>query len=173
MTYNSFPYIFGSIVANVQNKFAESDITPFYDFGTTVEVINRLKQKTDSVQKYPLIWYLIDGSVTEDVGLDRANHRTVKSVTVIICNETDQNFTSDERYQFNFIPILRPIYDALISEITNSRLVRSSNGVTHQYHENLFWGKEGLYGHVGNIADDRLDAIVITGLDLMIIENCN
>lgn len=63
------------------------------------------------------------------------------------------------------------IYDVLMFHMKASRLVRSSNGYEHEYYENLFWGNEGLYELLEN-SDDMLDAIIIKGLDLMLIESC-
>lgn len=176
MIYRPTPYIIKDIVDVMRDKFSEDKILPYFDFGTTVEVVNRLKAKSDaeeySDKRYPLIWYLIDGSVKEDVGDIRSNVRVAKNVTIIICNQTEREFTSTERYDKNFIPVLRPIYEAFMYHMKSSTLVRSSNGYTHEYYENLFWGNEGLYGATGNIFDDMLDAIIIKGLDLMLIESC-
>lgn len=176
MIYRPVPYIIKEIVDNLRNKYTEEKILPYFDFGTTVEVVNRLKKKSEhpdySEKRYPLIWYLIDGSIKEDVGNIRSNVRIAKNVTIIICNQTTRDFTSTERYENNFIPVLRPIYDAFMLQMKNSNLVRSTNGYEHEYYENLFWGNEGLYGATGNIFDDMLDAIIIKGLDLLLIESC-
>ena len=176
MIYRPVPYIIKDIVETLRNEYTEEKILPYFDFGTTVEVVNRLKIKSDSAEysdkRYPLIWYLIDGSVKETVGDIRSNNRLAKDVTIIICNQTTREFTATERYENNFIPVLRPIYDALMYHMKASRMVRSSNGYEHEYYENLFWGNEGLYGATGNIFDDMLDAIIIKGLDLMLIESC-
>lgn len=176
MIYRPVPYIIKDIVDNLRDKYTEEKILPYFDFGTTIEVVNRLKIKSESPdhsdKRYPLIWCLIDGSVKESVGDIRSNNRVAKDVTIIICNQTDRDFTATERYENNFIPVLRPIYDAFMYHMKISKLVRSSNGYQHEYYENLFWGNEGLYGATGNIFDDMLDAIIIKGLDLMLIESC-
>lgn len=176
MIYRPVPYIIKDIVDNLRDKYTEEKILPYFDFGTTVEVVNRLKAKSEVLQysdkRYPLIWFLIDGSVKESVGDVRSNNRIAKGLTIIICNQTEREFTSTQRYETNFIPVLRPIYDAFMYHMKTSTLVRSSNGFEHEYYENLFWGNEGLYGATGNIFDDMLDAIIIKGLDLMIIEKC-
>jgi len=173
MIYRPVPYVIKDIVDTLRDKFSEEKVLPYFDFGTTVEVVNRLKQKSESPtysdKRYPLIWYLIDGSVKEEVVLGK---RIVKNVTIIICNQTTREFTSTERYENNFTPILRPLYDAFMINMKNSTLVRSSDNYKHEYYENLFWGNEGLYGATGNIFDDMLDAIIIRGLDLSLIESC-
>jgi len=158
MIYRPLPYIIGDIVGDLA----------FYDYGVPNEIVNKLKQKSDAATKYPLIWFMVDGSVKYEVG----RFYTKCKITIIICNETSKNFTAAERYETNFIPILRPLYEGLMAKFENSRLVRSSDGYPHNYYENLFWGKDGLYGHTGNIFDDMLDAIIIENLEFTLINKC-
>lgn len=148
----------------------------FYDYGTTLEVTNRLRQKTDSDnyydKKYPLIWYLIGDSVKEEIDDKKATRRKVVENSIIICTETRAEYSSEERYTKVFKPILRPLYDSFIYELKLNKELRSLDSYNHAYYENLFWGKNGLYGHEGNIFNDKIDAIIIDSLDLLIIETC-
>lgn len=176
MTYRPLAHIIGDVVKMVRDDFTPEKVIPFYDYGTTIEVVNRLKRKTESPEweykKYPLIWYVIDGSVKESVENNKSAVRTVSNCSLIICTQTLSELTSEERYAQNFIPVLRPIYEAFFFQLKKSNLLKSSNYFNHTCYENLFWGKEGLYGHQGNIFDDRLDAIIIDNLELSIIEKC-
>ena len=148
----------------------------FYDYGTTLEVANRLRTKTDSDnyydKKYPLIWYVIGDSVEEEIDSKKATPRRVLSNSIIICTETAAEYSSKERYANVIKPILRPLYDSFISKIKLNPSLRSLNGFKHKYYENLFWGRNGLYSHDGNIFNDKIDAIIIDSLDLLIIETC-
>jgi len=158
MIYRPLPHIIGDIVGGLA----------FYDYGAPNEIVNKLKLKSDAATKYPLIWYMIDGSVKQEVG----SKYTKCNCTIIICNETSKDFSAAERYENNFIPILRPLYEGLMARFEKSLLVRSPERYVHTYYENLFWGKEGLYGHTGNVFDDMLDAIIIENLQFFIIEKC-
>lgn len=176
MIYRPITHLIGDIVAEVRSDFSLEGVIPFYDYGVTLEVVNRLKQKTQNpdyeYKKYPLIWYLIDGSIEELVADNLSNKRTVQNATVIICTQTDATYTSEDRFNNTFIPILRPLYDSFMFHLKRSNLVRSTDYFKHTYHENLFWGRDGLYGHTANIFDDKLDAIIIENLQLSIIEKC-
>lgn len=171
MIYKPLAYIIEDIVAKVALSFS-----CFYDFGTTNEVVNRLTAKTESDthfdKKYPLIWFVIGNSVEEEVNPRAAVRRSATDVSIIICTETLAEYTSRERYANNFIPILRPLYDAFLHELSFNKEVKSKNGFVHSYYENLFWGRNGLYGNEGNIFNDRLDAIIIDKLELLVIESC-
>lgn len=158
MDYRSLPYIIGDIVGDLA----------FYDYGVPLEIVNKLKLKSDATKKYPLIWYLIDGSVKQEVG----TKYTGCNITLVICNETNSSFSAKQRYENNFVPVLRPLYDALMIRFKKSLLVRSHERFPHNYYENLFWGKEGLYGHVGNVFDDKVDAIIIENLKFFLINKC-
>lgn len=176
MTYRPLAYAIEDVVTAVRDSYSPEQIVPYYDFGVALEVVNRLKLKSNTVEfrkaKYPLIWYLIDGSVQENVDYRKTNPREVQNVTIIICKETKVDFSARERYENNIIPTLRPLYDLFIHHLGKSKELKSDNKLNHGYSENLFWGREGLYGHEGNIFDDRLDAIIIDNLNLRVIESC-
>lgn len=176
MIYRPIVDIIEEVVTEVRNDFTSEQNIPFYDYGTTLEVVNRLRMKTDSNQfydkKYPLIWYVIGDSINEEVDSKKATKRQVKSNTIIICTKTKAEYSSKERYTNVIKPILRPLYDLFMLKLKQNKTVRSIDGFKHEYYENLFWGRAGLYGHDGNIFNDRLDAIIIDSMDLFIIETC-
>lgn len=177
MIYRPVPHIIGDIVDMVREKFTEEQKIPYYDYGSAIEVVNRLKRKSNNPdlesERYPLIWFLINDNIKEvvqPVGLQ--NPRIVQNVTIIICTNSKQDFSSAERYQNTIIPTLRPLYESFMFNLRKSNLFKSNNNYTHNYYENLFWGRDGLYGHSGNITNDKLDAIIIDDLDLRIVETC-
>lgn len=181
MIYKPVPHIIGDIVAEVRKEFsgteeAPNGTIPYYEYGTALEVVNTLSRKTESQEfsdkKYPLIWFLIKDSIKQEVDLKKANHRKVSDITLIFCTETIADYVASERYDNTFIPTLRPLYDAFVYYLRRSNQLASKNGFKHNYYENLFWGRDGLYGHTGNIFNDRLDAIIVDNLDLFIIEKC-
>lgn len=175
MTYKPLPRIIEEIAPS---QVVINDVLTniYYDFGVAIEVVNRLKLKTTDpilrAKKYPLIWFLIQDSVKEDIDYRKNPVRNTNEISIIICTETEKGFTSAERYDNVILPILRPIYDSFIINIKKSKLVKSKTKFFHEYSENLFWGANGLYGHIGNIFDDNIDAIIIENLDLSIVNNC-
>lgn len=176
MGYNPLSYLIENVVDQVRENYTAEKTIPYYDFGVALEVVNRLKQKTDSDlyynKKYPLIWHLINGSVEEKVDNKKTNPREAQNVTIIICTQTDQNYSARERYENIIIPILRPLYESFMFHLNKSKELKSIDKFSHDYSENLFWGRDGLYGHEGNVFDDRVDAIIIDNLPLKIIESC-
>ena len=177
MDYNPVSYLIEEIVTKVRLNYSEEQIVPYFDFGVTLEVVNRLKEKTESSthsdKKYPLIWHLINSAVNEIIDNNKTNPREVTNLTIIFCTETDENFTSRERYDNKIIPTLRPMYDLFMKYLKESKKLKSVDNFKHDYSENLYWGREGLYGHEGNIFDDRLDAIIIDNLNLRVVESCS
>lgn len=171
MTYKPVPYVIGEVVAEVAKKF-----TVYYDYGTTLEVVNRLSVKSESSQffdkKYPLIWMLIGDNIKEEIDYNKAIKRKAIGVSIIICSQTKREYSSKERYEHLFIPVLRPLYDEFIKQLKLNKSIGSENKYNHTYYENLFWGRNGLYGREGNIFNDMIDAIVIDDLDLLVLQNC-
>lgn len=177
MTYRPVPQVFGDIIDMVREKFTEEKKIPYYEYGSAVEVVNRLKRKANNQnlenERFPLVWFLIKDSVKEEVTTAGVqNARMAKDITIIICTNSKQEYSSVERYENTIKPILRPIYDSIIFHLKKSNLFKSSNSYSHDYYENLFWGRDGLYGHTGNITNDKIDAIIIDNLDLRIVETC-
>lgn len=176
MIYRPIVDIIGDVVSDVRLDFTQDNIIPFYDYGTTLEVVNRLSAKTKSDdfydKKYPLIWYLIGDSIKEEVDNKKSIKRQVTDISIIICTETNAEYTSEERYTNVIKPILRPLYDSFMSKLKLNKQLKSIDGFKHNYFENLYWGRNGLYGHEGNIFNDLIDAIIIDSMDLFIIETC-
>jgi len=176
MIYKPIPHIIEDIVSEVRKNYTPENVQPFYEYGTALEVVNTLSRKTENTEfydkKYPLIWFLIKDSIKQEVSLKNANKRMVEGVTIIFCMETSADYLAADRYTNTFIPVLRPLYDLFVHYLQRSNQVASKNGFQHTYYENLFWGRNGLYGHTGNIFNDKLDAIILDDLDLFIIEKC-
>lgn len=176
MIYRPISHLIGEVVTAVRKSYSLDNILPYYEYGTELEVVNRLRKKSEhslyAEQRYPLVWHLIKDSVHEEVDSRVALRRKVLDVTLIFCMQTSPDYSSEQRYANVFIPVLRPLYDLFMFHLKSSVLIQSLDMYKHNYYENLFWGSSGLYGVSGNVFDDRLDAIVIDGLELLVIEKC-
>lgn len=172
--------IFGDIVAAVSGKLTanfkliDPKITGIhYEHGHPVEIIETLRQKDESnkykFSKYPLVALFQD--FPEDH--NRSDGLIDASLHVVICRSTDNKYKAKDRYAYNFIPYLYPIYEELLRQIDRHPF---SVGYEqrHTKIDRLYWGKEGLYGNEGNMFDDYLDAIEINNLRLLlnIHKNC-
>ena len=146
---------------------------PYYDYGHPREIFNTLSEKTKNdtfkYQKYPLIFLWLD--IEEDVN----DYRTIEEdIMIVIITSTEQNYKALNRTDNIFIPILHPLYDDLIKYIKRSMYVTSNEESDNKYHhkkkDRYYWGTEDDFGNMGNIGNDYLDAVVISGLNLELIK---
>ena len=180
LIYKPLPFLISDIVDKVRINFDTNEVKvfPIFDYGTGIEIVNRLSEKDGDIdnfnKKYPLIWlYFKDSVLSENVDPTKGiRSRNPIDVTIVICAESKQEYTSKERYDNTIIPTLRPLYEMFMYYLNRSAKVKSIDGFKHKYTENLFWGRDGLYGHTGNILNDKVDAIIIENLNLQIIESC-
>lgn len=128
-----------------------------YEHGHPVEIIETLMQKDRSqtliFNKYPLV------ALFQDFPEKWLNEYQMEAtVNIIICNSTVNTLKAKERYDRNFIPVLYPIYDELISQIEKhpNTIGYSPN---HTKVDRLYWGRNGLYGNKANTFNDYLDAV--------------
>lgn len=138
--------------------------------GHPIEIIETLNQyNADPVykdKKYPLIALFQD--FRERMNTDVGIYADV-SLNIIIANFTLNTYKAPERYDNNFNPILYPIYETLLKEITRSGYFMGyADNISHDKFDRLYWGRDGLYGKEGNIFSDFIDAIEIQNLNLLI-----
>jgi hypothetical protein len=147
-----------------------------YMHGHPLEIINRLKQKDKGqsarFNKYPLIALFQDfpeESTANNVGIE-----TEATLHFIIAKGTKREYIASERYEYNFVPFLYPIYEEFLRQIVadKSFQVYSVDRLQRQKWDRLYWGRSGLYGNEGNIFNDYLDVIEIKNLKLKIIKAC-
>jgi len=144
-----------------------------YQYGTGYEIIETLNQMSlndTNVNKYPLICLFLD--VKEEFGTAPGIYSNIPELRIAICNSTDSNFKAYQRDELNFKPILTPIYQSLLRQIslTKNTFVGVGNpeNLRHDAKRNYFWGREGVYGKEGAVFNDKLDAIEITFRNLKI-----
>jgi hypothetical protein len=152
---------------------SDTDLMPFYMYGHRLEIANRLTEKTkDPVfkyQKYPLIALRLP--VTEFVsdGMWRF------TLNIAILTFTDKKYTSDQRYEHVFRPVLYPLYQRFLEEIRNSGLFvwpQDQEFPEHTKIDRLYWGTQYSEGNEKNIFNDPIDAIEIIDLKLNQVVKC-
>jgi len=141
-----------------------------YLHGHHLDIIKTLQEYTTSGNKgkeFPLVALLQD--IEETVEVDGL--QATASVTVVICTDTDPNYNSAQRYTNTFTPLLYPLYEEFIKQLRLSPYIAS---VSPEYKkiDRLYWGREGLFGNTGNIFDNYIDAIELTGIELRILRTC-
>lgn len=172
--HREFANIVNKISLNLTNslKLVDDNITGVhYQYGHPLEIIKTIGNFDNGVaskfNKYPLVAFFLDSRV------DRSNpeyygEQTVNMAIIRACKNPNQ--TAKERDEFNFIPVLDPIYRALIREIQNrGDIFQLERGhVPHSAINRYYWGKEGMFGNDGNIFNDWVDAIEINNMKLRI-----
>lgn len=165
----TFVDIIGDIVEQVRAEW-DNDSEPYYLYGHPLEIFNILAEKSKSesfkYSKYPLIALYQD--FEESVNITET---IVENITIVIMTETSRTYKAPNRYTNTFTPTLQPLYELLIKYIKRSTYV-SSEDYQHTKIDRLYWGKSDEFGNSGNIGNDALDAIVISNLDLKMIDNC-
>lgn len=137
--------------------------------GHLAEVVETLRQKNDveeeRYKKYPLIALIHDypENVTNAPGI-----QSEPELRLIIVNSTDPTYKAPQRLELNFKPVLYPIYEAFIEELTKSVLNMGYGKPPHRKTDRLYWGREKLIGNAANIFEDWVDCIELQNLKLKV-----
>lgn len=120
-------------------------------------LIEKDESDTYKYQKYPLITLIQD--FKERPGGDLYLYDL--DFTLLILEETKQEWHSLDRYENVFEPILYPIYELLLTAMEDSFDLRT-NGINSFRPEKIdrtYWGVEGVFGNDALIFNDYLDGI--------------
>ena len=169
----SYPVIVDLFEAIVKKT---SDAMPYvvhFQQGHMLEIINTVKEMSadpDTDKRYPLIAFQHD--ITEqatDIG-------TEFEVTLFIVTATSPLYTSKQRSELNFKPVLTPVYNELINQIVRSGYFYEYTQLqvrkAHKRINHLFWGNSGVMGNEANIFGDAVDCIEVKGLKLTAMTTC-
>ncbi len=156
------------------NTPANVALMPYFLAGHRMEINKILLEKeADKVykyQKYPLIALRLD--VPEEVDEKGfVNYR----LNIVILTLTDKNWNYEQRKEAIFIPVLIPLYERFIAELSNVGLFQWEGDTRRPPHTRIlrpFWGTEGKEGNEKYIFSDPLDAIEIVNLELKSIKKC-
>lgn len=173
MTNNQYLVdVFDEIVSDVREDYdTQLNERPYYLYGHPLDINNVLTQKSNNAEfkykKYPLIALVQD--FTETHG--SFPYFYTASPKILIVHSTQQAYNSEQRYENVFKTILYPIYNKLIQNLLDSRLIDNSiiEQLPHKKTDRLYWGKAGIQGNERKIFNDFLDAIEIDFTDLKII----
>jgi len=152
-----------------------------YNYGHPIEIANTLietsKMEITRDKRFPLLALITDFSEKKD----SPDYYCKASLYFLIANLTDPTLKADERTEINFRPVLHPIYEEFIRQIQRSKhfLIEYNQNVPHtqtdRYYwgrngtfDNNVWGKTGIYGEEGNILNDKVDVIEISGLEIKV-----
>lgn len=141
---------------------------PYFIDGHLLDVAKQLVMKNNSVapnkfKKYPLIVLEQDFDMNKLDGV-----YTRASLNFVIVNRTQGDYNTKQRREFNFTPVLDPLYMDFIDALSNFEgleVVSDEWEVTRRY----YWGSQFVDK---NIFNDWLDAIEIKNLNIETVINC-
>ena len=152
-----------------------ASITPDlgYVFGSAEYFKDWLDEKSKAGKaKFPLV--VLFNPITENRN-DAAYYSTCK-VNLLIACMTQKEWSNEQRKEYSFENVLRPIYKALLGALKADK--RLDFGYTtlvrHDYSENYSYGKYGAWvDRSGEMVSEPIDAIDIRNLELKIKQiNC-
>jgi hypothetical protein len=157
--------MFEEIVANVRAKYDEANnLEPYFDYGHILDILSKLTAKDDNdvnkFRKYPLICLILDQKETHGTSV---NYQYTFAPRLLIVTSTQKEYTSQDRTNNTFKPILYPIYDLLIEEVKKYKYFgfEPRSLWPHDKYDRYSWGASEIFGNVGVIFNDYLDGIEI------------
>jgi hypothetical protein len=161
-----------AVVAKVNTALTAANFgtTPvYYMYGHPKEIANRLQEltnsPTESHKKFPLIILFTD--ITIDKSLLGFYGST--SLRMLIANFTLPEYTSVQRTEINFKPILHPIKKELINQIDRHARFTYEDELTYKETDMYYYGSQI---NDKNIFNDHIDAIELRDIKLNIKNKC-
>lgn len=170
----SLPKIIGEVVDSVSTEMLATiqAYNPVvskmsYLYGNWKEISLQLsKYNLNEIEKgkyFPLFLLI------EDILVERRSDTNIygvaTGVNVIICYKTLNTFTSAQREDKTFAPILRPLYHSFLKHLQKHMAVNlySDRFINHNVLERKFWGMDD---HTQNALGYHIDAIDISNLEI-------
>lgn len=161
-----------AIVANVNTALTAANFSTmpvYYMYGHPKEIAIRLQELTNSPteghKKFPLIILFTD--ITIDKSLIGFYGST--SIRMLIANFTLPEYTSVQRTEINFKPILHPIKKELLNQIDRHARFTYEDELTYKETDMYYYGSQI---NDKNIFNDHIDAIELRDIKLNIKNKC-
>lgn len=141
-----------------------------YTFGNGQYVKDRLDELSETPKgnemKFPLIALFCPFKETRN----DPNYYSKAKVNILIACSTKQQWSNEQRREYSFAYILRPIYRRLIEVLKRDNRLDFGykNIVPHEYSENYSYGRYGAHTGTGEKVSEPIDAINITNLELTV-----
>lgn len=170
--FRYFPYIVRDIVSAIRSEYDSIDeIKPVFEFGTYLELTKQVQIKDQiDATKYPLVWLVWEASESVQNWSSKISY-TVRP-RIFICNFTNSDYSSVERYDSNFIGVLFPIWELFKKQLEFNKFVSIESQFNYTLADHLLWGESLGFQKNANILFDTLDAIEIKFDNLEINKIC-
>lgn len=172
MTTQFIPDVFSGLMPTIIDKVG---FDVFFEFGHYREIVRNQTMKSgnpNKPQRYPLLWLVMD--FEEHHGKYSAVYAE-GDFQIIIAMDTTADRTMQQRRDEVFLPILYPIYEALVQVILDTpKIVTIGTDLKHTKTDRPYWGGQDGYGNGEvNLFNDHIDAIQIKLPQLKIKDSCN
>lgn len=161
-----------AIIANSSINFGAIPKKVYFMHGHPKEVVSVLQSYTNSPamknQKYPLVALFRD--IREDLNEQLFGLGSSFKCRFVICTLTTPTLRADDREQKNFKPILIPIFEELIKQISASSFFGcpTVENMKIAKWDRYFWGTQAADK---NTLNDYIDAIEVESISLKLINN--
>jgi hypothetical protein len=163
-------HIIEEVIARMLDRYPDLK----YHYGTRQEIITTFTEMTESItiksSMFPAICLImpfketVKGSGNRDINLN-----------LLILTDSKQEFSTPDRYAYNYVPILYPLLELFIEKAQCHHEILPQNP-EYERTDQVSWGRYGLDENKSQQFNDYIDAIEIENLKLEIIsysEKCN
>ena len=130
-------------------------MTVYYMYGHPKEITARLQELSNSTtnkdKKFPLIILFTDITITHETG-----YYGSASLRMLICNYTEPTYISEKRTEVNFKPVLHPIKEELLKQISLHQQFTYEGELSYRETDMYYYGSQI---NDKNIFNDWIDAI--------------
>ena len=141
--------------------------TYHYDYGHFMEASGTLTEKAHNIvfesSRYPMV--LLELDIEESLDTFGADY-DLNRITILLLQDTKNEYKAVQRSRVTFDAVLLPLYDSLISAMSNSPLIAWDGEHTRTLR--YYWGSS-----VANKANDFIDAIQIELSGIKVNRFCN
>lgn len=161
-----------AVIAKVNTKLTSASfgyLPVQYMYGHPREISNRLQQLTDSPteshKKFPLVILFTD--ITIEKGLE--GFYGSARLRMLVCNLTDPNYISEQRTELNFKPIIHPIKEELLMQISMHKQFTFEGELQYTETDMYFYGSQI---NDKNIFNDYIDGTELKDIRININNKC-
>lgn len=163
-----------AILADGDVDFISIPKAVYFMQGHPKEIVKVLQEYSNSPthknSKYPLIALMRD--IREELNEQQLGFGTSFKARLVICTLTEPTLRADDREEKNFIPILNPVFEHFIHQLSLSVDfgMPTINEMKIAKYDRYFWGSQAAEK---NVLNDCIDAIEIESISLKINQiNC-
>ena len=162
-----------AIIANTSLDWGTVPKKVYFMHGNPREIVEVLQSYTASFtrknKKYPMVHLFRD--MREEISKGIYGLEPTVQCRLVICTLTKKDLRADDRESQNFKPILLPIFEELINQISKSKLfgMPSIDDMKIKKWDRYYWGSSEVDK---NKLNDYIDAVEVESISLKLKNFC-